>query len=648
MLATRERNWLPLVLIAVLLGLLTVLAALQYRWLGQISDAESVRLKSRLVDDTRRFSEDFNREIQMAYFGFQASSDVFKPGEKNEFAKRYEFWRQSTAYPELINEIYFYRNSEDAVPLRFDRNKYAFEEAEWSAPLSEVRSAIGDGRKLQAILSEPIALTLPVFEEKKNVEHFVIRTRKILHSELTNSPGAMTLPDKYGFLIVLLNPETISESVLPDLVAKYFSDTEGANFNLAVLDDNGEVLYRKGNGEVTSADASVPILDLKPNNFAFYGQRKEQPGQDEKKPGSELVVTEKIESRNVTAVTDRKGNVPLRSDEAVVDVNVSGSGESRITVFESKGGPLGGIWTLNVQHNDGSLDQYVANTRNRNLAVSFGILGLLAVSVILIFISSQRAKRLAQNQLEFVSSVSHEFRTPLAVIYSAAENLSDGVVEDRSKIGDYGTLIKREGRRLSGMVEQILEFAGARSGKRKYDLREVNISDVVQKALEDCRPQLEESGFEVEKQITEDLPSVMADEQAMTQAVQNLISNAWKYSNGSRWIRVSVKNGEGRVKIAVEDRGIGISPRDKKHLFEPFYRSREVVDEQISGNGLGLSLVKQIVDAHHGEISVESEPGKGSRFEISLSGVNDQGSGLRYQGSGVRVTNKDQIPDDST
>ena len=114
---------------------------------------------------------------------------------------------------------------------------------------------------------------------------------------------------------------------------------------------------------------------------------------------------------------------------------------------------------MNVQHTDGSLGQFIANTRRKNLAISFGILSLLAVSVILIFLSAQRARLLAQRQMDFVSSVSHEFRTPLAVIYSAGENLADGVIANRTeKVARYGDLIKREGKKLSSMVEQILEF----------------------------------------------------------------------------------------------------------------------------------------------------------------------------------------------
>jgi signal transduction histidine kinase len=129
---------------------------------------------------------------------------------------------------------------------------------------------------------------------------------------------------------------------------------------------------------------------------------------------------------------------------------------------------------------------------------------------------------------------------------------------------------------------------------------------------------MEEKQVDLEMNVSDTLPPITADTVALSQAVQNLIANSIKYSNGSPWLRLSAENGGGNIRITVEDRGIGISRADQKQMFEPFYRSRAVVDAQIHGNGLGLSLVRQIVAAHKGKISVESKIGKGSRFTILL------------------------------
>ena len=218
---------------------------------------------------------------------------------------------------------------------------------------------------------------------------------------------------------------------------------------------------------------------------------------------------------------------------------------------------------------------------------------------------------------DFVSSVSHEFRNAASLLFTS-ENLADGIASDREQVVRYGTLIKGEGRKLSAMVEQILQFAGARSGKRKFNFAPVKPSEVVAAAVNECSPILEERGFRIETNIGEDLPLVNADAEGVSTALQNLISNSVKYSSDSKWITVTASNGGGIVKFSVKDRGIGIDGSDMPHIFEPFYRGRSVVDSQIHGSGLGLALVKEIAEAHGGKVRAATERGKGSEFTIEL------------------------------
>jgi signal transduction histidine kinase len=165
-----------------------------------------------------------------------------------------------------------------------------------------------------------------------------------------------------------------------------------------------------------------------------------------------------------------------------------------------------GAWQLVVTHRSGSVDTAVAKARVRNLAISFGILLVLAFSIAMIVVSTGRAQRLAQQQMEFASAVSHELRTPLAVICSAGENLADGLVTGPEHAQIYGTLVRDEGRRLSRMIEQVLDFAGIQSGHKIYNLRPTSVSEVVRQALAACNAQIEQLGFVIDLQISENLP----------------------------------------------------------------------------------------------------------------------------------------------
>lgn len=281
-----------------------------------------------------------------------------------------------------------------------------------------------------------------------------------------------------------------------------------------------------------------------------------------------------------------------------------------------------GAWRLVIKHRAGSLEAAVTNARRRNLAISFGILLLLGASVGFIVLSSRRAVALAKQQMEFVAGVSHELRTPLAVICSAAENLADGLIDNREQIKRYGGLIRDEGRRLTGMVEQVLEFAGAQSGRKTYEMKPTDLSQIIEDAITACHLQLVEGGFEIERKIAANLPMVKADVAALSRAIQNLLSNAMKYSGDSRWIGLSAEvietaNGE-QVQIEVSDRGLGVAPSEIGRIFEPFYRGKEAAAAQIHGNGLGLSLVKHIVEAHGGRVNVKSGLGQGSHFAVVL------------------------------
>jgi signal transduction histidine kinase len=249
-------------------------------------------------------------------------------------------------------------------------------------------------------------------------------------------------------------------------------------------------------------------------------------------------------------------------------------------------------------------------------------------------LSTRRAATLARQQVEFVAGVSHELRTPLSVICSAAENLSDGVVVERAQVRRYGALIASEGRRLAEMVEQVMAFAGLHAGRELSERQTVKVSELVDAALGACAPVIGQRAVKVERVIADDLPGVSVSVRAMQRSLHNLLDNAIKYGGEAPWVRVSARRepGTGGVAITIEDRGVGIPAEEQRHIFEPFFRGREVANSSIHGSGLGLSLVKRIVEAHGGRISVSSAAGRGSRFTVHLPAARVAGAGAAAHG----------------
>jgi len=282
-----------------------------------------------------------------------------------------------------------------------------------------------------------------------------------------------------------------------------------------------------------------------------------------------------------------------------------------------------GAWQVTAKHKSGSVEAAVGALRRRNLMTSFGVLGVLAITMGLILVGSQRARRLAKLQMDFVAGISHELRTPLAVISSAAENIAHGVVEDKQQMVRYGNTIVKQSRQLTQLVEQVLLFAATQQPQRNLSYGRVTVSDVIDTALEGTSSEVAAAGFTVERRIESGLPAVNADFSALVRSLQNLITNAVKDGGENRWLRISAVGvkGAGRVeevKLTVEDKGIGIGKDEIKHIFEPFYRSPAVSESGIHGTGLGLPLARTIVEAMGGRITASSELGKGSAFSIHL------------------------------
>jgi signal transduction histidine kinase len=265
----------------------------------------------------------------------------------------------------------------------------------------------------------------------------------------------------------------------------------------------------------------------------------------------------------------------------------------------------------------------VARARWQNLAISAAILVLILATVAALVRFSRRAEQLAETQMNFVANVSHELRTPLTVIRTAAFNLRNELARKPEHVERYGKLIHDESAKLTNLVEQILRFASAGAGHVIRSREPIALETLLDETLCSSEVALHGPGLIVEKQLESDLPLVLADKLAMKHAFQNLVDNALKYgTDKNRWIGISAsavydENGPA-VEVRVADHGSGIPQEEQDLIFDPFFRGQRALKDQVHGTGLGLNLVKKIVEAHGGTIRVNSQPSTGTEFVVRI------------------------------
>ncbi len=249
-----------------------------------------------------------------------------------------------------------------------------------------------------------------------------------------------------------------------------------------------------------------------------------------------------------------------------------------------------------------------------------GILGIVLFIVSWLFIRILiRQVELANLKSDFVSNVSHELRTPLSLINMYTETIEMGRVPSDKIRDEYIQIIRQEANKLSGMVNKILNFSQIDKKKKQYTLVKGDLNKVVEQTYNSYLAYFKNKGFTHKLELDRQVPTLIFDGQAIQELLSNLIDNAIKYSFDVRSIVIRTGRKSNRSYVEVEDRGVGILERDKKYIFDKFYRvNRDDVFFKVKGSGLGLSIVKHIVDAHKGKIEVNSKYGKGSTFRVLL------------------------------
>jgi signal transduction histidine kinase len=246
------------------------------------------------------------------------------------------------------------------------------------------------------------------------------------------------------------------------------------------------------------------------------------------------------------------------------------------------------------------------------------VLSVMLFGAYLLWRDVRREVLMAEMRSQFVSSVSHELKTPLTAIRMFAETLRLGRSRDPSAQAEYLDTIVSESERLTRLLNNVLDFSKIEEGKRIYHPAPESLPEIVRTAARAMEYPLKQQGFELAVEAEEGLPDLYVDRDAIEQAVLNLLSNAMKYSGESRWIGLSVRREDGCAVIKVVDRGIGIDPKEQARIFDKFYRILAPEKQPLPGTGLGLTLVAHIAKAHGGSVRVDSAPGQGSTFSILL------------------------------
>jgi signal transduction histidine kinase len=625
----RWRFRVPAAALAVaLLALIALLASLQYRWLGRISEAERERMQVTLTHHAREFAQDFDREITRAYLLFQADPLQPQQDPATRMAERIERWQAATAFPRLLKEYYLVRGDGDGdalTLLRFDGQTREMTPVDWPPSMRDWREQFSERIETGARGTLAIRrMASPIWD---SVPAIVIPTPVLFLSGRLGASDVRTVTARASYIVLALDLAYLRQEMLPALAQRHFRGTgDGFDSQVAVVSttENSPIQYQSTAAFApkhdTRADASAELFQVRVQDFDTIA--------------AEIRRFTTLSTIHVAREVGKgvQHGIVLQPPPGAVTERIT----STMTARPRSGS--GARWRLLLKHPSGSLEAAVNTVRRRNLVVSMSILAVLGASMGLLVLSTRRAQELARQQMEFVAAVSHELRTPLAVIRSAGENLADGVVRDEPQIRRYGELVRSEGRRLSEMVEQILEFAGIQSGQRGMHVQPVALAPLLRDVVSASSSLIDAAHLTVDFVLAEPLPPVLGDEPALRRVFQNLVDNAIKYGQGGGPIRVRARASGSQVLVSVIDRGIGIAAAEQARIFDPFYRAADVVAAQIQGAGLGLSLVKRIVEAHGGRVTVTSTPGAGSDFTVTLPAAMSDGARTTHSAA-VRAQN---------
>jgi len=632
-----QNKWTIYSFLGIMIVALITLAVLQYHWLGSVSDAEKKRLEENLEASTENFVSDLNRGFSSLNQTFKIQISTNESDVEQLLEQSFLNWLSTAEYPQLVDSVFFVEdvygsnpivnifNTDPARLLEFRETKHI---TNWIDEQKKSKKHASNSFDLirSPEFGDPTLIAVPVqLLDLITVEN---------ESSGKNMQVSLNIDQGDDVVLLQLDDEVIKNEIIPDIAKTYFSESYEDQYHISIVKEDKDSSISRSVYLTTYEGDDIPDPDYKKNlrKIDFSSVFIIQADADEADINpllrgmdslsgklKSIEISDKSSSVRSIALSNETRRLSYKS--AQKDSIFTAKRDTTINTSFSADFTTAG-WQFWLSFKEGSLDTFVSKAKNRNLAISFGILLILGFCVGMIVLYSKRSQDLAEKQMLFVAGVSHELRTPLTVIRSAAENLNEGVIQSEERKKEYAKLMLKEGRRLSDMVDQIMEFSGIQSGKKVYQFSDFEIKSFVEEINAECRTLLEEQEMTLEYSVHTSKYYIFADRDALFLAIGNLIQNAIKFSNGSKLVSLKVEEleyrSENAVRFQIIDNGIGIPEEEQKQIFEPFFRGTRSVKDQVKGNGIGLSLVQKVALAHNGEVTLRSKSGKGSVFSLII------------------------------
>lgn len=621
--------------------LLIFTGTMLFTWIGQVSESQRRQTAISLNSSVRPTIEDLRLKTWLLLMMFKADADLDRSRRLEHYQQRYNSWHELSVHGPIVKRILFYDMSSRATGTLTELRGKArgLTQAEWDDELAPVRRHIEEfgfrpGQGVSArftatwtFLPRAMAMFRPIVSRepswRRNPERPGATGYLILKLDLAYIRDRLiptVLDHRFGRLLesadryevtFVLDGESLY-SYKPSSVAGSRTETSVGTISGYALSHPQERDQTAPNGPADYSARLPPLLKadeaLRPRGM-YQRIRVRGPTVTTRLRDPELVPSGSLSSLDLESDRPRGGYAPVLIDS---------SGLPRLFLGTEKRHSL----RIEARRIGIPLREAVNDAYNRSIAVGVAVIALLMAAMAMLAITGGRAAQLAELRLNAAASQAHQLLTPLAVVIGLADSMVRGALGRDKKVLQYGTLLHDYGKRLNTIVERAMQVSANDTFDVPLSLDLVDVSEVASTALEDLQPLMDTSGFSLERSLTEELPKVRANSEALRQCIGDLLSNAIKYGESGRWVKVetceSVAGSSREVLVRVHDRGSGIPAREVSRIFEPYYRVPHERNASIPGAGLGLQLVRETVAQMGGKLTLETQEGQGSVFTIHL------------------------------